>query len=143
LRQKKSNRKGGGRKPKYTDDFVIVLRIIRAFFWYRCGKILAPFLCLYIKNTRQAFADEIFRVFHDKNPKTVIIAQNSSALNSSSIVKLSLFLNFFVDNLNNGGRISLMTSIQSADSKFYPASGNILSNMPFVPPPPQTVQVIL
>jgi len=31
-----------------------------------------------IKSIGQAFADEIFRVFHDKNPKTVIIAQNTS-----------------------------------------------------------------
>ena len=37
-------RKGGGRKPKYSDDFVIVLRKIWAFFSYRCGKILAPFM---------------------------------------------------------------------------------------------------
>jgi hypothetical protein len=37
-------RKGGGRKPKYSGDFVIVLRKIWAFFSYRCGKILAPFM---------------------------------------------------------------------------------------------------
>ena len=37
-------RKGGGRKPVYTGDFIIVLRKIWAYFWYRCGKILAPFL---------------------------------------------------------------------------------------------------
>jgi hypothetical protein len=37
-------RKGGGRKPKYTGSFVIVLRKIWAFFSYRCGKILAPFM---------------------------------------------------------------------------------------------------
>jgi hypothetical protein len=37
-------RKGGGRKPKYSCDFVIVLRKIWAFFSYRCGKILAPFM---------------------------------------------------------------------------------------------------
>jgi len=37
-------RKGGGRKPKYSEDFVTVLRKIWAFFSYRCGKILAPFI---------------------------------------------------------------------------------------------------
>jgi hypothetical protein len=37
-------KKGGGRKPVYTDEFVAVLRNIWVFFWYRCGKILAPFI---------------------------------------------------------------------------------------------------
>jgi len=37
-------RKGGGRKPIYNDEFVSVLRKIWIFFWYRCGKILAPFI---------------------------------------------------------------------------------------------------
>ncbi|MDR2730715.1 MAG: hypothetical protein LBB81_07455 [Treponema sp.] len=37
-------RKGGGRKPKYTGEFLIVLRKIWAFFSYRCGKILSPFM---------------------------------------------------------------------------------------------------
>jgi len=37
-------KKGGGRKPIYTDEFVITLRAIWVFFWYRCGKILAPFI---------------------------------------------------------------------------------------------------
>jgi hypothetical protein len=37
-------RKGGGRKPKYTGGFVSVLRKIGAFFSFRCGKILAPFM---------------------------------------------------------------------------------------------------
>jgi hypothetical protein len=37
-------RKGGGRKPKYTGDFIIALRKVWAFFSYRCGKILAPFI---------------------------------------------------------------------------------------------------
>jgi hypothetical protein len=40
----RKRRKGGGRKPIYTGEFVIVLRKIWAFFWYRCGKIMAPFL---------------------------------------------------------------------------------------------------
>ena len=37
-------RKGGGRKPMYTKEFVSVLKEIWIFFWYRCGKILAPFI---------------------------------------------------------------------------------------------------
>jgi hypothetical protein len=36
--------KGGGRKRKYTEDFGGILRKIWAFFSYRCGKILAPFI---------------------------------------------------------------------------------------------------
>jgi len=37
-------RKGGGRKPIYSGEFTVALRAIWAFFWYRCGKILAPFM---------------------------------------------------------------------------------------------------
>jgi hypothetical protein len=47
IRLKASNvkrKKGGGRKPVYSDEFVAVLRNIWAFFWFRCGKILAPFI---------------------------------------------------------------------------------------------------
>jgi hypothetical protein len=40
----RKRRKGGGRKPIYSDEFVIALRKVWAFFWYRCGKILAPFI---------------------------------------------------------------------------------------------------
>ena len=36
--------KGGGRKPIYTSEFTIVLQKLWVFFWYRCGKILAPFI---------------------------------------------------------------------------------------------------
>ena len=36
--------KGGGRKPKYSGNFIIVLRKIWGFFSFRCGKILAPFM---------------------------------------------------------------------------------------------------
>ena len=50
-------RKGGGRKPIYTGEFVIVLRKIWAFFWYRCGKILAPFMREQIR-----FLEEPFRI---------------------------------------------------------------------------------
>jgi hypothetical protein len=37
-------RKGGGRKPVYGPAVIASLRIIWAFFWYRCGKLLAPLL---------------------------------------------------------------------------------------------------
>jgi hypothetical protein len=40
----RKRRKGGGRKPIYTGEFTKTLRKIWAFFWYRCGKIMAPFL---------------------------------------------------------------------------------------------------
>jgi hypothetical protein len=40
----RKRRKGGGRKPVYTGEFTISLEKIWAFFWYRCGKILAPFI---------------------------------------------------------------------------------------------------
>jgi len=50
-------RKGGGRKPKYSGDFVIVLRKIWAFFWYRCGKILAPFV-----RENMGFLERPFRI---------------------------------------------------------------------------------
>ncbi|MDR2602678.1 MAG: hypothetical protein LBC53_09585 [Spirochaetaceae bacterium] len=36
-----ANRKG---KRVYTDEVIAALRPIWAFFWYKCGKILAPFL---------------------------------------------------------------------------------------------------
>ena len=36
-------RKGGGRKPVYGPEVIAALRLIWAFFWYRCGKLLAPF----------------------------------------------------------------------------------------------------
>ena len=50
-------RKGGGRKPIYTGEFVVVLRKIWAFFWYRCGKILAPFI-----REQMRFLEEPFRI---------------------------------------------------------------------------------
>ena len=37
-------RKGGGRKPIYSGEFAVALRAVWAFFWYRRGKILAPFM---------------------------------------------------------------------------------------------------
>ena len=50
-------RKGGGRKPIYTGEFVVVLQKIWAFFWYRCGKILAPFM-----REQMQFLEEPFRI---------------------------------------------------------------------------------
>jgi hypothetical protein len=40
----RKRKKGGGRKPVYTEECIRVLRNIWIFFWYRCGKILAPFI---------------------------------------------------------------------------------------------------
>jgi hypothetical protein len=40
-RKRPANRQG---KKKYDERFAIALRIIWAFFWYKCGKILAPLL---------------------------------------------------------------------------------------------------
>ena len=53
-------RKGGGRKPIYSGEFVVVLRKIWAFFWYRCGKILAPFM-----REQMKFLEEPFHVTPD------------------------------------------------------------------------------
>jgi hypothetical protein len=48
-------KKGGGRKPVYSDEFTAVLRNIWVFFWYRCGKILAPFIREQMKNLVKPF----------------------------------------------------------------------------------------
>jgi hypothetical protein len=37
-------RKGGGRKPVYGPEVIASLRLVWAFFWYQCGKRLAPFM---------------------------------------------------------------------------------------------------
>ncbi|MDR1308181.1 MAG: transposase [Treponema sp.] len=37
-------RKGGGRKPVYGPEVITSLRTIWAFFWFRCGKLLAPLI---------------------------------------------------------------------------------------------------
>jgi hypothetical protein len=52
----RKRRKGGGRKPKYSDDCIIVLRKVWAFFSYRCGKILAPFIREHMRFLEQPFA---------------------------------------------------------------------------------------
>jgi hypothetical protein len=41
LRQRPANRKG---KPVYNDEVVAALRMVWVFFWYKCGKILAPLM---------------------------------------------------------------------------------------------------
>jgi hypothetical protein len=40
-KKRPSNRKG---KKIYTDEVIASLRLIWAFFWYKCGKILAPLI---------------------------------------------------------------------------------------------------
>jgi len=40
-KKRPSNRKG---KRIYTDEVITVLRLIWTFFWYKCGKILAPLM---------------------------------------------------------------------------------------------------
>ena len=40
-KKRQSNRKG---KRIYTDDVIAVLRLVWTFFWYKCGKILAPLM---------------------------------------------------------------------------------------------------
>jgi hypothetical protein len=37
-------RKGGGRKPLYGPEVIAALRLVWAFFWYQCGKLLAPLM---------------------------------------------------------------------------------------------------
>jgi hypothetical protein len=60
----RKRRKGGGRKPKYTGGFIIVLRKIWAFFSFRCGKILSPFM-----REQRGFPEGPFRITEkDKEP---------------------------------------------------------------------------
>ena len=66
-------KKGGGRKPIYTDEVVEVLRAIWIFFWYRCGKILAPFLREQMKYLEAEFAitPEIKKLLLKISPSTI------------------------------------------------------------------------
>ncbi|MDR2730066.1 MAG: transposase [Treponema sp.] len=60
----RKRRKGGGGKPKHTGGFIIVLRRIRAFFSFRCGKILSPFM-----REQTGFPEQPFRITEkDKEP---------------------------------------------------------------------------
>ena len=65
-------RKGGGRKQKYSGDFVIVLRKIWAFFSYRCGKILAPFM-----REQMGFLEGPFRIT-EKDKELLLLVSPST-----------------------------------------------------------------
>jgi hypothetical protein len=69
----KKRRKGGGRKPVYTEEFKIVLRKIWEFFWYRCGKILSPFIREQITHMEKHFhiTDEIKKLLLKASPATI------------------------------------------------------------------------
>jgi len=66
-------RKGGGRKPVYTDEFVAALRNIWAFFWYRCGKILAPFIREQMRHLERPFriTKEVKKLLLAASPATI------------------------------------------------------------------------
>ena len=66
-------KKGGGRKPIYTGEFIVVLRSIWVFFWYRCGKILAPFIREQIKFLEPHFpmSDAIKELLLKVSPSTI------------------------------------------------------------------------
>ncbi|MDR2542188.1 MAG: DDE-type integrase/transposase/recombinase [Treponema sp.] len=66
-------RKGGGRKPIYTGGFPIVLQEIWVFFWYRCGKILAPFIREHIQFLETPFriTPEIKELLLKASPSTI------------------------------------------------------------------------
>ena len=66
-------RKGGGRKPKYSGDFIIVLRKIWAFFSYRCGKILAPFM-----REQMRFLEQPFRL--TEQDKALLLSVSPSTI---------------------------------------------------------------
>ena len=51
----RKRKKGGGRKLVYNDECIRVVRSIWAFFWYRCGKILSPFIREQMKFLEPAF----------------------------------------------------------------------------------------
>ncbi|MDR0474787.1 MAG: hypothetical protein LBH43_14075 [Treponema sp.] len=65
-------RKGGGRKPKYSGGFVTALRKIRAFFSYRCGKILSPFM-----RGQTGFLEQPFHL--TEKDKELLLSASSSA----------------------------------------------------------------
>jgi len=69
----RKRKKGGGRKPIYTDELVCVLRKIWAFFWYRCGKILAPFIREQIKYLEPEFhiMPEVRKMLLKISPSTI------------------------------------------------------------------------
>jgi len=66
-------KKGGGRKPIYTGEFAVVLRKIWAFFSFRCGKILAPFMRGQMKFLKPHFSmsDGIRELLLKVSPSTI------------------------------------------------------------------------
>jgi hypothetical protein len=67
-------RKGGGRKPVYyTKEFIAALRAVWAFFWYRCGKILAPFIRTQMRHLEPAFriTPEVRELLLKASPATI------------------------------------------------------------------------
>jgi hypothetical protein len=66
-------KKGGGRKPAYAGEFAAVLRNIRVFFRYRCGKILAPFIRGQIKHLEKPFhiTKEVRQLLLSASPATI------------------------------------------------------------------------
>jgi hypothetical protein len=66
-------RKGGGRKPKYSGGFVTVLRKIGAFFSYRCGKILSPFM-----REQMCFLEQPFHI--TEKDKELLLSVSPSAV---------------------------------------------------------------
>ena len=66
-------RKGGGRKPIYTDEFATALRAIWIFFRYRCGKILAPFIRSQMKHLEPVFhiTPEVRELLLKASPATI------------------------------------------------------------------------
>ena len=69
----KKRRKGGGRKPTYSGEFTVALRKIWAFFWYRCGKILAPFMKEQMKFLEPHFSmsNEVRELLLKVSPSTI------------------------------------------------------------------------
>jgi len=69
----KKRKKGGGRKPVYTEEFVAALRNIWVFFWYRCGKILAPFIREQMRHLEPAFriTPEVKKLLLQASPATI------------------------------------------------------------------------
>jgi len=75
LKPPRKKKKGGGRKPAYSGQFIVVLRTIWAFFWYRCGKILSPFIrgqMKYLeKEARFRISPEIKKLLLSVSPATI------------------------------------------------------------------------
>ena len=57
-KKRTSNRKG---KRSYSDDVIAALRVLWIFFWYKCGKILAPLMRQQMVYTAQWPAEKLFQ----------------------------------------------------------------------------------